>query len=70
MSGGLWQVTPTTISKVNTVLSLATMGAALASPVFGFPGEVPLTAMFYVTGATTVASGLSYTRPGAVRFIT
>lgn len=58
--------------QVNTVLSFATMGAALASPVFGFPNQAALSAMFYATGGTTVASGLSYVPyPGntAVRFI-
>eukprot|EP00656_Telonema_subtile_P016862 TRINITY_DN1893_c0_g1_i1.p2 TRINITY_DN1893_c0_g1~~TRINITY_DN1893_c0_g1_i1.p2 ORF type:complete len:241 (+),score=41.01 TRINITY_DN1893_c0_g1_i1:124-846(+) len=64
------EVTPTDISKVHTVLALGTMGASLAAPVFGLPSQEVLTGLFYLTGVTTVASGLSYaTSKTAVRFI-
>ena len=63
------EVTPTDISKVHTVLSLFTMGAALGAPVYGLPPDAVLNSMFYLTGVTTVASGVSYMSPGADKFI-
>ena len=64
------QVTPTDISKAHTVLSLAVMGASLSAPVFGVPSQAPLTGLFYLTGATTVLSGISYvTSKTAVQYV-
>ncbi|KAJ2743556.1 hypothetical protein GGI20_003661, partial [Coemansia sp. BCRC 34301] len=55
------EVRPTAISKWNTALQLMLMGATLASPVFGVPANfVGLVGLQWLTGATTVISGLGY----------
>ncbi|KAJ2161733.1 hypothetical protein GGF46_001237 [Coemansia sp. RSA 552] len=55
------EVRPTAISKWNTALQLLLMGTTLTSPVFGVPADyIGLVALQWVTGATTVASGLGY----------
>ncbi|KAJ2088700.1 hypothetical protein GGI09_006361 [Coemansia sp. S100] len=55
------EVRPTVISKWNTALQLSLMGATLASPVFGIPADfVGLVGLQWLTGATTVFSGLGY----------
>ncbi|KAJ2767262.1 hypothetical protein IWQ56_003403 [Coemansia nantahalensis] len=55
------EVRPTWISKCNTALQLLLMGATLAAPVFGVPaGWAGLVALQWLTGATTVVSGLGY----------
>lgn len=55
------EVRPTLVSKWNTALQLTLMGATLASPVLGIPVDsVGLVGLQWVTGTTTVVSGLGY----------
>ncbi|XP_045461635.1 probable cardiolipin synthase (CMP-forming) [Harmonia axyridis] len=54
------QLEPTFLSKINTGVQLALVGTTLAAPVFHFVGHPFLECLWYLTGATTVASGLSY----------
>ncbi|KAL3286503.1 hypothetical protein HHI36_001008 [Cryptolaemus montrouzieri] len=54
------QLAPTFISKVNTGVQLALVGSTLAAPVFHYVGHPFLEYLWYVTGATTIAAGLSY----------
>ncbi|KAJ2859226.1 hypothetical protein FB639_005812, partial [Coemansia asiatica] len=55
------EVRPTVISKWNTALQLALMSATLVAPVCGVPADWPgLVALQWITGATTVVSGLGY----------
>ncbi|KAJ2077181.1 hypothetical protein H4R24_005282 [Coemansia sp. RSA 988] len=55
------EVRPTLISKWNTALQLLLMGTTLASPVFGMPADwIGLVALQWVTGGTTIASGIGY----------
>lgn len=51
---------PSTLGKLNTGLQLALIGATMCAPVFHFVDHPLLHVMCYVTGVTTVASGLSY----------
>ena len=46
--------------QFNTGLQLALIGATMCAPVFHFVDHPLLHTMWYVTGVTTVASGLSY----------
>lgn len=59
------KVTPTFVSKVNTVLQFATISAGMAQPLFGLPEEAVL-GLCWVTAGTTVASGLSYLGGGSM----
>lgn len=52
------KVHPTTVSKINTGLQFATLAVGIVHPIVALP-EV-LEALCWVTGATTIASGLSY----------
>ncbi|XP_017781723.1 PREDICTED: probable cardiolipin synthase (CMP-forming) [Nicrophorus vespilloides] len=54
------QLAPTFISKVNTAVQLLLVGSTLAAPVFQYVGHPALEYLWYVTGATTVAAGMSY----------
>ncbi|KAM5353763.1 hypothetical protein ACJ41O_000413 [Fusarium nematophilum] len=54
------EVRPTTISKYNTFLQLALIGATTAAPLVGTDLSPALTIMQYVVAATTVWSGASY----------
>eukprot|EP00794_Sanderia_malayensis_P019887 gene19887-21828_t len=54
------QMKPTQISKYNTGLQLGLVAFCLAAPVFGFVDNYMLQAYWYLVGATTVISGLSY----------
>lgn len=54
------QLNPTTISKVNTVLQITVLWAALVAPIFHFTDSLALKMLYFVTGATTIWSGASY----------
>lgn len=54
------QLTPTFISKVNTGIQLLLVGTTLSAPVFHYVGHPFLEILWYVTGASTVVSALSY----------
>lgn len=54
------QLNPTTISKVNTVLQITVLWAALVAPIFNFSNSLALKSLYFVTGATTIWSGASY----------
>jgi len=54
------KLSPTLISKVNTLIQLSLVGFTLAAPVFSFVDHPYLQSLWYVTAASTVCSGLSY----------
>jgi len=54
------EVRPTLISKINTMLQLALMGASLALPVFPNVDAALLIPLQGLVGLTTLGSGLSY----------
>ncbi|XP_025424893.1 probable cardiolipin synthase (CMP-forming) [Sipha flava] len=54
------QLAPMFISKVNTTVQLAMVGATLAAPVFDFVDHSALQALWWLTTATTVSSAISY----------
>ncbi|GLV40146.1 Cardiolipin synthase [Carabus blaptoides fortunei] len=54
------QLAPTFISKVNTAIQLLLVGSTLAAPVFHYVDHQLLHCLWYITGATTIAAGLSY----------
>ncbi|KAJ8963837.1 hypothetical protein NQ314_005352 [Rhamnusium bicolor] len=54
------QLAPTFISKVNTGVQLLLVGSTLAAPVFHYVGHPVLEYLWYITGTTTIAAGLSY----------
>lgn len=54
------QLTPTLISKVNTGIQLLLVGTTLSAPVFDYVGHPFLEMLWYITGASTVISALSY----------
>ncbi|KAJ3463898.1 hypothetical protein MRS44_008684 [Fusarium solani] len=54
------EVRPTTISKYNTFLQLALVGATTAAPLVGTDLTPALTIMQYVVAGTTIWSGASY----------
>jgi len=54
------QLAPTFVSKVNTGVQLLLVGSTLAAPVFQYVGHPLLQSLWYITGATTIAAGLSY----------
>ncbi|XP_065882634.1 probable cardiolipin synthase (CMP-forming) [Dysidea avara] len=51
---------PSTFGKLNTALQLALIGGTMCAPVFQFVGHPLLQSMWYITGISTIASGLSY----------
>lgn len=53
-------LSPTFLSKMNTTLQLILVGTSLAAPVFDFVGHPYMSHFCYLTGSTTVLSGLSY----------
>jgi len=52
------KVEPTMTGKVNTVLQFLTLGVGIVHPIY--PMETALLSMTWITGATTIASGMSY----------
>jgi len=54
------ELRPSFLSKVNTALQLALMGASVAAPVFGFVDHIALQGLWYIVGGTTFSSGVSY----------
>uniref|UniRef100_A0A1I7YUJ3 cardiolipin synthase (CMP-forming) n=1 Tax=Steinernema glaseri TaxID=37863 RepID=A0A1I7YUJ3_9BILA len=54
------QVTPTLMSKINTLLQISVVALSLASPVFDFVDHIGMTMLCATTGITTVYSGLQY----------
>jgi len=54
------QLAPTGISKINTAIQLILVGSTLAAPVFHYVGHPLLESLWYITGATTIAAGMSY----------
>ncbi|XP_042223694.1 cardiolipin synthase (CMP-forming)-like isoform X3 [Homarus americanus] len=54
------KLAPTTLSKVNTAIQLSLITASLAAPVFCFTDHYLLKAIWWVTAATTLSSGISY----------
>ncbi|XP_068215392.1 centrosomal protein of 83 kDa [Palaemon carinicauda] len=54
------QLAPTTLSKINTAIQLGLITASLAAPVFGYVDHHLLTGLCWVTGVTTIGSGLTY----------
>lgn len=54
------QLKPTFISKVNTLVQLCTAAVTLSSPVFNFTDHPYLLFLWWLTGVSTVVSGLSY----------
>ncbi|KAK0413908.1 hypothetical protein QR680_007052 [Steinernema hermaphroditum] len=59
------EVTPTLMSKINTVLQLSLVALSLASPVFDFVDHPGMTALCVATGITTVYSGVAPNKIGA-----
>ncbi|XP_063426184.1 probable cardiolipin synthase (CMP-forming) [Mytilus trossulus] len=53
---------PSNISKLNTFLQLTLIASSLAAPVFGFMDHAALQTLWYLTGTTTIASGVGYYR--------
>eukprot|EP00980_Cylindrotheca_fusiformis_P007471 scaffold1547_cov112-Cylindrotheca_fusiformis.AAC.1 len=62
------KVEPTNIAKANTALQFATLGVAIVSPVGSLPPML-LEGLCWTTGATTIASVLSYTTKSAITSI-
>ena len=54
------QATPSTISKVNTVLQALLISASLLAPVFNLSDHPALPALWYITATTTVWSAVDY----------
>ncbi|KAK7086646.1 cardiolipin synthase [Halocaridina rubra] len=54
------QLAPTTLSKINTAVQLGLITASLAAPVFAYSDHYLLKGLWWVTAATTMASGISY----------
>lgn len=54
------QLAPTHISKLNTLVQLATVVCTVAAPVFDYTSHSALYALWFITGGTTVASAVSY----------
>ncbi|XP_064485767.1 probable cardiolipin synthase (CMP-forming) isoform X2 [Ornithodoros turicata] len=51
---------PTTLSKMNTAIQLGLVAATLAAPVFNYVDHTALHWFWYLTGVTTVTSGMMY----------
>jgi len=60
MSHATVKLTPTFISKVNTMVQLFTCSVTTLAPVFHFTDHPYLMYLWLFTGGTTIASGLSY----------
>eukprot|EP00096_Caligus_rogercresseyi_P014341 TRINITY_DN6834_c0_g1_i1.p1 TRINITY_DN6834_c0_g1~~TRINITY_DN6834_c0_g1_i1.p1 ORF type:complete len:270 (-),score=31.96 TRINITY_DN6834_c0_g1_i1:27-836(-) len=54
------QIKPPLVSKVNTLVQLSLVGAALASPALGLSNPLALQGLMGLTAATTLASSVSY----------
>lgn len=54
------QLAPTFISKVNTVVQLATVATSLGAPIWNYIDHPYLHGLWYLTGVTTAAAALSY----------
>jgi cardiolipin synthase len=51
---------PLMVSKVNTTLQIILVALLLGRLAFGYPDQLIITALIYLVGATTVASGAVY----------
>jgi cardiolipin synthase len=60
MSGSLSGAAPTLISKLNTVVQISYVLAAISSTVTSWPSAVMVELLGYVTALTTVISGVDY----------
>ncbi|CAL1271667.1 unnamed protein product [Larinioides sclopetarius] len=54
------KLSPTGISKINTMIQLTLVSASLAAPVFNYVDHMYLHILWYVTATTTVLSAASY----------
>lgn len=54
------QLSPTFISKINTGVQLLLVGTTVSAPVFNYVGHPFFEYLWYITGATTAASAISY----------
>ncbi|OXC67995.1 hypothetical protein AYX13_03448 [Cryptococcus neoformans] len=63
------QVTPTKISKINTLLQLILMGVTTISPLLSIPLTLPLQALQWTVAGTTIWSGLSYIGRAGVKIL-
>ncbi|GBO01165.1 hypothetical protein AVEN_245369-1 [Araneus ventricosus] len=54
------KLSPTGISKINTMIQLTLVSASLAAPVFNYVDHMYLHTLWYVTATTTVLSAASY----------
>ncbi|KFM80215.1 putative cardiolipin synthase, partial [Stegodyphus mimosarum] len=54
------RLSPTAISKANTLIQLSLVAASLAAPVFSYVDHLYLHILWYITGTTTVLSAASY----------
>uniref|UniRef100_A0A915PK22 cardiolipin synthase (CMP-forming) n=1 Tax=Setaria digitata TaxID=48799 RepID=A0A915PK22_9BILA len=61
------QVTPTFVSKVNTVLQMCTIAGSLTASILGFTGHPVLASLYFGTAVTTVYSGLQYARLARIK---
>ncbi len=62
-----FSVRPFLVSKVNTVLQMALVSGALLQQGFGVGLEPAMTALCWLTAATTVVSGAAYLRNAMMR---
>ncbi|MCU0945081.1 MAG: CDP-alcohol phosphatidyltransferase family protein [Rubritepida sp.] len=60
-------IRPIFVSKVNTVLQIALAAAALLAHGFALPIAPAVTALIWLVGASTLASGAAYVRAAAQR---
>ncbi|ODN77846.1 hypothetical protein L202_04961 [Cryptococcus amylolentus CBS 6039] len=63
------QVTPTQISKINTLLQLVLMGVTTVSPLLSMDISLPLQALQWAVAGTTIWSGLSYVGRSGVKIL-
>ncbi|RWS12042.1 putative cardiolipin synthase (CMP-forming)-like protein, partial [Dinothrombium tinctorium] len=56
------QISPTTISKINTAFQLSVVASTLTACLFGFVGHPFVTCLYWTTAGTTVASGIIRSR--------
>ncbi|WVQ77119.1 hypothetical protein IAR50_006802 [Cryptococcus sp. DSM 104548] len=63
------QVTPTQISKINTLLQLVLMGVTTVSPLLSVDITLPLQALQWAVAGTTIWSGLSYVGRSGVKIL-
>ncbi|KAF8765158.1 Cardiolipin synthase (CMP-forming) like protein [Argiope bruennichi] len=54
------KLSPTGISKMNTMIQLTLVSASLAAPVFNYVDHIYLHILWYITATTTVLSAASY----------